>query len=503
MVQHACNPCLAKPCTNNGVCINQGHSAYKCQCPKGYEGPKCQKKIVSCSPTINCGPNTDYCYQDEDLFQHCKCLAGFIGDRCDTKDKCYENPCKNDGHCSNVHGDFVCTCKAGFTGSLCQIKLKPCYGYCKNGGSCQYDYNGQRICNCLADYTGSICEHGIEDYCALTKQPCHNGGICSNNPSHNNYTCSCPYGFTGPRCQLIDERCIGNNCTNGATCTSADLRSSYICLCPYGFTGKYCEICVKCHNGGQCVKNSTGHHVCNCPNGYTGHECQYIRQVSFISTNSYVKMPGNSIDDVLTLASTINLSLRFSTYTTNGLLAYDGGSSDFMSIEIVEGKIEIRCTLWGYPTIIQAVQIVNDGVQHYLSISIARKQLKAIIDNTYMYTSELFPKRAETNFESGFYIGGIPVGLKYLAGFQNQIASSHGFVGCVNEVIVNNATLYFHLNRKVIPQHRDIMIGCVVMNIPSTSSYNPCANNPCSQQSYCLKMGDSDNATYTCLKGTV
>ncbi|EDV22809.1 uncharacterized protein TRIADDRAFT_58750 [Trichoplax adhaerens] len=498
-VQHTCNPCLAKPCANNGVCFNQGNGRYRCKCPKGYKGTQCEQKIVTCSRAINCGPNTDYCFEDADRFQYCKCLKGFIGDRCDTKDKCYSNPCQNNGKCTYIHSDFLCRCEAGFTGSLCQTKLESCHGYCKNGGSCQYNFKGDRFCNCFADFTGPICQHSIQDYCSLADRPCANGGVCTNNLKAQNYTCSCPYGFTGPRCELIDERCIGNNCTNGATCTSSTVNTGYLCLCPYGFAGKYCDICVKCQNGGKCVTNETGSHLCVCPDGFTGDECQNIHKVSFISTNSYIKMPGPSIDEVLTSASTISLSMKFSTYTSSGLVAYDGGMDDFISVEVVNGKIVVTSTLWGYPTRIQSEQSVNDGVKHSLTISIARKQLTAVIDNIYMYTTELFPSKAEIDFASGFFLGGIPVGLKHLAGTQNQILSGYGFVGCINDVVINNTMQYFHLNRN-LKENRDIMIGCTIRNTPFTSSYDPCVDNPCPKESYCVKFEGSGNITRTCLE---
>ena len=46
-----------------------------------------------------------------------------------------------------------------------------------------------------------------------------NGGVCTQ-PTIGSYTCSCPCGFTGPRCEVRISFCALNTtyCQNGATC---------------------------------------------------------------------------------------------------------------------------------------------------------------------------------------------------------------------------------------------------------------------------------------------
>ncbi|XP_053405671.1 protein jagged-1b-like isoform X2 [Mercenaria mercenaria] len=70
-------------------------------------------------------------------------------------------------------------------------------GVCKNGATCLLDSTkpeGYR-CDCVVGYDGAQCEHNIDD---CRPDPCLNGGKCED--LVNNYTCCCPYGFTGKNC---------------------------------------------------------------------------------------------------------------------------------------------------------------------------------------------------------------------------------------------------------------------------------------------------------------
>ncbi|CAC5381123.1 unnamed protein product [Mytilus coruscus] len=76
-----------------------------------------------------------------------------------------------------------------------KTQLTPCTGFnCLNGGECEV-LNGTFICLCKSDFSGQFCEE---------RKPC-----LSNPRSHsasctgydNNYTCHCPIGTEGNRCQ--------------------------------------------------------------------------------------------------------------------------------------------------------------------------------------------------------------------------------------------------------------------------------------------------------------
>ena len=38
------DPCLDYPCANNGTCVNNGDNTFKCICPSGVPGDRCQDR---------------------------------------------------------------------------------------------------------------------------------------------------------------------------------------------------------------------------------------------------------------------------------------------------------------------------------------------------------------------------------------------------------------------------------------------------------------------------
>lgn len=119
------------------------------------------------------------------------------------------------------------------------------------------------------------------------------------------YSCVCPSGFIGHRCEVNEDDCVKHKCENNATCI--DLIGHYKCQCQLGFTGKvllsyintiviylylanlilpfcnlgeYCEkkipFCTKefnpCKNGAKCIDHFS-HYTCECPLGFQGQNC--------------------------------------------------------------------------------------------------------------------------------------------------------------------------------------------------------------------------------------
>ncbi|KAJ3633105.1 hypothetical protein MTP99_010075 [Tenebrio molitor] len=107
--------------------------------------------------------------------------------------------------------------------------------------------------------------------------PCLNGGTCVNLDPHLRYRCTCPDGFWGENCELIQEGqtlklsmgalaailvclliilrykfhrngCVNDNecmwlpCINGGVCKDYEPPVRYECLCPSGYTGGHCEL---------------------------------------------------------------------------------------------------------------------------------------------------------------------------------------------------------------------------------------------------------------------
>ncbi|XP_071491017.1 LOW QUALITY PROTEIN: sushi, von Willebrand factor type A, EGF and pentraxin domain-containing protein 1-like [Diadema antillarum] len=105
--------------------------------------------------------------------------------------------------------------------------------------------------------------------------PCQNGATCIS--ASRGYTCQCPQGFSGLRCEVEVDECETAMCLNNGTCQ--DLLNGYECLCPDGFTGRHCSEDIDecgsypCANGGTCI-NGPNQFECICPEQYTGDRCE-------------------------------------------------------------------------------------------------------------------------------------------------------------------------------------------------------------------------------------
>ncbi|XP_058846070.1 sushi, nidogen and EGF-like domain-containing protein 1 isoform X3 [Acipenser ruthenus] len=156
------------------------------------------------------------------------------------------------------------------SGSVC-LNLRPCL----NKGRCIDDCitgNPSYTCSCPSGYTGKRCQIDVNE---CSTYPCQNGGSCID--GQNNFTCLCLPGFRGPLCGIDVNECSSQPCQNGGTCI--DGQNSFTCLCPPGYKGPVCEIdmdeCegILCRNGGMCVEG-VGHFTCVCEPGYTGETCE-------------------------------------------------------------------------------------------------------------------------------------------------------------------------------------------------------------------------------------
>lgn len=127
-------------------------------------------------------------------------ILGFKGDNCEeNRDECVEdNPCLNNGTCTDTFGSYECECVPGFTGKNCGVDIDDCIDEpCDNEGTCIDLVNGFD-CDCNdTGYEGPTCGEDIDE-CAISSV-CQHGGTCINQPGY--FTCECPEGYTGNVCE--------------------------------------------------------------------------------------------------------------------------------------------------------------------------------------------------------------------------------------------------------------------------------------------------------------
>lgn len=101
---------------------------------------------------------------------------------------------------------------------------------CLNGGGCE-DRSGLFSCSCPPGWAGRRCE--TADACA--SGPCVHGNCSLRSPP---YECACEPGYAGSACEVETDVCAGHECANGGTCLPGAGR--YSCLCPENYTGPLC-----------------------------------------------------------------------------------------------------------------------------------------------------------------------------------------------------------------------------------------------------------------------
>ena len=93
------------PCINNGVCIDIGTHAFKCNCPPGYTGLMCQGMYSLFECTCNCknANTTVICSEIKKLSR--------------------SNPCFHGGKCvDRAFSSYDCICSPEYTGPDCEGK---------------------------------------------------------------------------------------------------------------------------------------------------------------------------------------------------------------------------------------------------------------------------------------------------------------------------------------------------------------------------------------------
>ncbi|KHN74937.1 Protein lin-12 [Toxocara canis] len=166
---------------------------------------------------------------------------------------CVEKACNNGGTCvEDVNSSSAeemavsCICPEGFSGRHCELPEPVVCGEktCRNGAECmQVDVrtdgsNAKKfVCRCRHGWKGVYCEEDVDE-CKEYENYCGNGGTCVN--LNGSATCTCPFGFTGDRCERpfnrSDFRCeLRGFCKNGGTCIEQ------FCICPDGYSGERCE----------------------------------------------------------------------------------------------------------------------------------------------------------------------------------------------------------------------------------------------------------------------
>ena len=398
------NNCELDPCENGGTCDPSLYGSYQCICAPGYTGVNCTSLIPPCT-ALPCH-NDGRCSNNPDNTYSCECPRLFTGVDCETvilpADLCSVNPspcAAENTTCTSGSDNITCTCDSEHTGLDCSLEFDTtspdvslCYSNpCMHGGVCSLSMGGlSYTCTCVEGFTGQNCDVNIDDCAAIS---CQHGAVCVD--GIEGYVCDCPSQTTGENCQIMCPLgrggdfcevaiplCTDDFCTNG-TCQER-AGSLPTCLCLPGFTGERCELLnncdiIDCLNGGTCIAGGPmSEPVCQCLPGFSGPNCEQL-SVSFGGSFS---VPSFRAFNSLDVRGEGRISFEFVTVDRDGILLYntqyqDGVSDDFISVEIAGGYLKVGVSHGGRGVVTTRVMSssvrVSDGNWHQVAIEMYGK----------------------------------------------------------------------------------------------------------------------------------
>ncbi|KAH8387553.1 hypothetical protein KR093_007741, partial [Drosophila rubida] len=263
----------------HGSCVASSDAlGYRCICEPGWKSsalsPSCSEDVDECSASAHT-PCSTKCINLVGSFTCAPCAAGLTGNgvSCRDIDECETN---NGGcslsprvECVNSYGSSHCgACPIGWTGdgrtcvrSTSSSSSQPGDGQaggqtnalgltsctqraslCHPAAICS-EISNTIVCSCPRGMVGSGygdngCVRGTNNNC--NDMPCLNGGVClDRGPS--NYTCLCPRGFRGPRCDPLPNPCTSNPCQNNGRCNQTPDGDGFVCQCRPGYRGRLCD----------------------------------------------------------------------------------------------------------------------------------------------------------------------------------------------------------------------------------------------------------------------
>lgn len=327
--------CDPNPCQNEGTCLDQAvePNDFKCTCKdrkyvlpkpftvggktdityKPYQGATCEKDLNECEALDDaiCGDNVgadaamtkdkkatggcrnikqqkpDGTKEEQQGFK-CECDRGYVmggddGKRCVDKDNCVdakgENPCKNEGVCTNyapsaehLDGHFTCECKAGlgWEGKTCETNIDECkrgehtcgmpgppgWQTCKDLVPNTKNQKKKFRCDCAEGFKWNKkktkcvdrneCDLGPDETCGQHGRCINTGKRKWKGAPKDGWKCECYEGWSPQdgvtdcnldidECKAFVDASMGHVCHPKASCINTP--GSWACQCDQGYSG--------------------------------------------------------------------------------------------------------------------------------------------------------------------------------------------------------------------------------------------------------------------------
>uniref|UniRef100_A0A8B9EWI2 Ubiquitin carboxyl-terminal hydrolase 48 n=1 Tax=Anser cygnoides TaxID=8845 RepID=A0A8B9EWI2_ANSCY len=225
--------------------------------------------------------------------------------------------------------------------------------------------------------------------------PCLHGGRCLPLPDGSPpFRCLCPPGFSGPRCERAEDRCLQHNpCLHGGTC------KGNACICPEGYTGPYCQHSTALSELDRDWQEGSG--GADAPGQFS----------AAFRDGSYLALPGHLFPRGAPDAQeAIELELR--TDSAEGLLlwhgAENGKAKDFVGLGLKDGHLVFSYQLGSGEAVIVSEDPVNDGEWHRVTATRQGRRGWLQVDGEEPVHGESPGANVMANTQGSIYVGGAP-----------------------------------------------------------------------------------------------
>uniref|UniRef100_A0AAG5CPX2 Basement membrane-specific heparan sulfate proteoglycan core protein n=1 Tax=Anopheles atroparvus TaxID=41427 RepID=A0AAG5CPX2_ANOAO len=205
-------------------------------------------------------------------------------------------------------------------------------------------------------------------------------------PGYDEATDACPPGRGGPDCQTITDICLEQRpCENGALCQTHSNGQNYTCTCPQGFMGLRCENVYK----SMVASRFRG-------NGFIEVDSRAIAKSEYQQTTEIAIMfSSNELNGLL---------LWYGQRNGEEFLGHD-----YISLALQNGFVELTIRMDGEESSVRNTDVfVSDGERHVALIRRERNQFHLEVETTTAH-GETRPTQQQTiHIPGSIYIGGVP-----------------------------------------------------------------------------------------------
>uniref|UniRef100_A0A8C7Y6A9 Agrin n=1 Tax=Oryzias sinensis TaxID=183150 RepID=A0A8C7Y6A9_9TELE len=240
-----------------------------------------------------------------------------------------------------------------------------------------------------------------------------------------------------------------------------------------------------CLHGGTCEDDGSTY-SCKCPAGRGGPVCEKVIKyfIPSFGGQSYLAFP------TMKAYHTVRIAMAFRASEMNGVLLYNGqrGSKDFISLTLVNGKVELRFNTGSGTGTLTSKVTVSQGHWHQVEVTRNRRNGVLSVDGEPDVQGESPHGTDGLNLDTELFIGGVTEDLKQDVTARTGVSA--GLVGCIRMLDVNNRMLNLQ------EDGGDSLFGSGV----GECGNNPCEPNPCKNGAQC-QVKEAEMFQCKCSKG--